>query len=265
MRERTWISRLPAWAQDGVRAAAPAVAIILVGGTFMAVLSPFDTDALTWPAAWVYWVAMMAVGAGGGTLATRWTGRWAAYWPLWLQWLVIAAAAAVPVSAVVLLLNGVAVGRGPALVWWPLTYFYVFVVSGAVTGVMFLVSLVQERDRAAEHARERASGAPSRAPFFDRLPAKLKGATLYALQSEDHYVRVHTSAGDDLILLRLADAEKELEPHNGLRVHRSWWVARDAVASVARGDGRMTLTLVNGVDAPVSRTYARRVREAGWA
>jgi len=107
-----------------------------------------------------------------------------------------------------------------------------------------------------------ASG--SRAPFLDRLPPKLKGARVLAVQAEDHYLRVHTSAGDDLILLRLADAERELESLDGLRVHRSWWVARDAVADVTRADGRMTLKLVNGVEAPVSRTYARAVRDAGW-
>jgi len=64
--------------------------------------------------------------------------------------------------------------------------------------------------------------------------------------------------------LALADAERELESLDGLRVHRSWWVARDAVADVTRADGRMTLKLVNGVEAPVSRTYARAVRDAGW-
>jgi DNA-binding LytR/AlgR family response regulator len=42
-------------------------------------------------------------------------------------------------------------------------------------------------------------------------------------------------------------------------------VARDAVAEVDRAEGRMTLKLKNGLEAPVSRTYARAVREAGWS
>ena len=46
--------------------------------------------------------------------------------------------------------------------------------------------------------------------------------------------------------------------------HRSWWVARDAVRDASRGDGRATLTLEGGIVAPVSRRYARALREAGW-
>ncbi len=35
-------------------------------------------------------------------------------------------------------------------------------------------------------------------------------------------------------------------------------------AGAARGDGRATLTLDGGLTAPVSRRYARTLREAGW-
>ncbi|HEV7386512.1 MAG TPA: hypothetical protein VGN89_16630 [Phenylobacterium sp.] len=31
-----------------------------------------------------------------------------------------------------------------------------------------------------------------------------------------------------------------------------------------RGDGRATLTLQDGAEVPVSRTYARLLRERGW-
>jgi DNA-binding LytR/AlgR family response regulator len=64
--------------------------------------------------------------------------------------------------------------------------------------------------------------------------------------------------------MRLSDAVVELEGLEGARVHRSWWVARDAVTDARRGDGKATLTLENGVEAPVSRAYARALREAGW-
>ena len=64
--------------------------------------------------------------------------------------------------------------------------------------------------------------------------------------------------------MRLSDAVGELEGLEGARTHRSWWVARDAVRDVARNDGRAALTLASGVVAPVSRRYARALREAGW-
>jgi DNA-binding LytR/AlgR family response regulator len=100
--------------------------------------------------------------------------------------------------------------------------------------------------------------------FLERLPPKLRGAAMWAVEAEDHYLRLHTSKGQDLILMRLADAVAELEGIEGLQVHRSWWVARDAVSDIARGDGRATLTLQDGSQVPVSRTYARVLREKGW-
>jgi hypothetical protein len=99
---------------------------------------------------------------------------------------------------------------------------------------------------------------------LDRLPPRLRGGEIYAVEAEDHYLRLHTSKGQDLILLRLSDAVAELEGVEGAQTHRSWWVAKAAVRDAKRGDGRATLTLTSGVEAPVSRAYARTLREAGW-
>jgi DNA-binding LytR/AlgR family response regulator len=105
---------------------------------------------------------------------------------------------------------------------------------------------------------------PTPPKFLERLPLKLRGAEVWAVEAEDHYLRLHTSKGQDLILLRLSDAVDELEGIEGAQVHRSWWVARDAIAEAVRGDGRATLTLKDGAEVPVSRTYARLLRERGW-
>jgi DNA-binding LytR/AlgR family response regulator len=115
---------------------------------------------------------------------------------------------------------------------------------------------------------ERRSPAPttaSAAPrFLERLPPKLRGAELFAVEAEDHYLRLHTSMGQDLLLMRLADAIAELEGIEGAQTHRSWWVARAAIDDIDRADGRATLTLKNGAKAPVSRTHARALRARGW-
>ena len=100
--------------------------------------------------------------------------------------------------------------------------------------------------------------------FLDRLPARLWGAEIYAVEAEDHYLRLHTSKGSDLILLRLSDAMAELEGVEGAQTHRSWWVARVGVADIRRSDGRATLLLKDGAEAPVSRTYAKALRALGW-
>lgn len=100
--------------------------------------------------------------------------------------------------------------------------------------------------------------------LYARIPSRL-GRDLLALAMEDHYVRVHTALGSDLILMRLRDAVAELDGVPGLQVHRSHWVAAQAVAGVERRpDGKLTLVLTNGLRVPVSRSYAADVRAAGW-
>lgn len=102
-----------------------------------------------------------------------------------------------------------------------------------------------------------------RAPFLDRLPAHL-GETLLCLENEDHYVRAHTPAGSALILIRMRDAVAELEGVPGERVHRSWWVARDAVVAAVRQDRNLRLRLIDGREVPVARSSVATLRERGW-
>ena len=72
-----------------------------------------------------------------------------------------------------------------------------------------------------------------------------------------------TTAGSTLVLMRFVDAVAELDGAGGLRVHRSYWVARRHVEGAARQDGRTTLRLTGGHEVPVSRTYMSAVRAAG--
>ena len=105
---------------------------------------------------------------------------------------------------------------------------------------------------------------PARPAILGRLPHRLRGAVIIAVQGEDHYVRVHTSEGEHLVWMRLRDALDELAPLEGGQTHRSWWVAKAAVRGVRRGNGRAVLTLEGGVEAPVSRSFAPALRADGW-
>ena len=99
--------------------------------------------------------------------------------------------------------------------------------------------------------------------FLRRIPARL-GTELLCIEVEDHYLRVHTALGSDLVLLRLSDAVGELDPTVGRQVHRSYWVARNAVARVERVGHRTRLILTSGAPIPVSRTYLPVLRAEGW-
>ena len=132
-----------------------------------------------------------------------------------------------------------------------------------VTVCLSAIGLVLERRREDGAAAPAAAPSPA-ATWRERLPPDLRAADLLALQAEDHYLRVHTSAGSTLILLRLGDAIAELGEEAGAQVHRSFWVARNAVEKVERDDARTVLVLRSGLRVPVSRGNQAKVREMGW-
>lgn len=98
----------------------------------------------------------------------------------------------------------------------------------------------------------------------EKLPVRLRQARLIAIEAEDHYLRIHTDAGSDLVLMRMTDACALLPEAAGARVHRSWWAARGAVEKLARREGKAELTLQGGLTVPVSRAMRAGLREQGW-
>lgn len=239
--------------------------IVAVGaGVFLAISGAFGSGGTPLGQRLIYWISMLVVGGfwgqACGALVTRFIDPDARPW-----------AATAALTAVI---------TGPLTigVWAATGLFFnqrLFPVEALIhflppvlliTAVLSALNVFLGRERPVETHASPPGAAPAR--FLERLPPKLRGARLIAVQAEDHYLRLHTDRGSDLILMRLSDALAELEGLEGAQTHRSWWVARDAVAAVARGDGRAALTLNGGPDceliAPVSRRYAKALREAGW-
>jgi len=232
--------------------------IAAAGGVFMAVVGAFGSGDAPLAPRLLYWLSVMLTGGFAGIVVSELVNRggWFDDRPA-LQGGLIAVALSAPLTVAVWAETNLFFGRVPRLDDLAVYVGPVFVVTCAMTALNYLA----QRTPAETHAAP-AGAAPAR--FLDRLPARLRGGRLYAVEAEDHYLRLHSSKGQDLILMRLSDAVAELEGVEGARVHRSWWVARDAVAAARRGDGRATLTLPDGVEVPVSRAYARALREAGW-
>lgn len=143
----------------------------------------------------------------------------------------------------------------------PVQFVYVYVVCLVMTFLGVLIS--RARQPHAVPVTEPDTGAVAR--FLDRLPVKYRGADLWAVSSEDHYLRIHTNRGQELILMRLADAVRELAGAEGVQVHRSWWVAKAGVGDTRRDNGKLVLVLKSGTEVPVSRTYLAAAKEAGLA
>gem|GEM_PF-1927804 len=83
------------------------------------------------------------------------------------------------------------------------------------------------------------------------------------LQAEEHYLRVGGPRRSHLVRYRMRDAVAELPPELGLRVHRSYWVARHAVRRVEPAGKSLVLTLEDGTRVPVSLAYREAARQAG--
>lgn len=97
--------------------------------------------------------------------------------------------------------------------------------------------------------------------FQRRLPYELR-APLVRIEAQDHYLNVVSTKGSTLILMRLGDAIAELSAQ-GIRVHRSHWVALGGVDRPRRVKGRDVLVMSDGVEVPVSRSYRAAAQKAG--
>lgn len=127
-------------------------------------------------------------------------------------------------------------------------------------------AVVPARAGAADGVGEAEGGpVPEDAPprLFDRLSPGF-GGPVVALQGEDHYVRVHAPDHGELVLMRLRDAIAEMDGAEGEQVHRSWWVAREAVAGTERNGRLVQIRLRNGMLVPVARDSVERLRAGGY-
>ncbi|MBV1866331.1 MAG: LytTR family transcriptional regulator DNA-binding domain-containing protein [Marinosulfonomonas sp.] len=84
---------------------------------------------------------------------------------------------------------------------------------------------------------------------------------VFRVSVRDHYVDVFTDRGTETLLLRFRDAIDELDDIPGLQVHRSHWVAEDAVSGLEREAGRLFVRLSDDSRVPVSRGYRAEVED----
>ncbi len=172
--------------------------------------------------------------------------------------------------AIVLVLEGLlAAGGGNAAPWQVIAMVaakvaIIVIGSSLIVGVVIVERPgggVPEADAKPQTPPEEETPPPPRhAAFLERLPAAI-GTELSHLTMRDHYLEVHTRAGQAMLLMRLFDAVAELADYDGFQIHRSHWVARDAVARLAREGRGLFVELSNGVRLPVSRSFRQQVQE----
>ena len=235
--------------------------LLTIMGMIVAELGPFGTSELPMLRRHAYWFLCIVggglIGVGVDALLSRQSpGAW--------RRLPLTVIGMTPlVTAYVVAVSRWLFGarRAPGEVM--LLAWQVFVVSLAIMTARALVW--REPKRLVETRTIIAPPLPeAEATFRLRLSARRRAARLIAVEAYDHYLRVHTDAGEELVTARFADALEDLAGAHGYRTHRSWWVAADAVQSVTWRRGAGEAQLAGGVIAPVSRSYGPALREAGW-
>jgi hypothetical protein len=203
------------------------------------------------------WLGMIVVGGGLAGLLVPPTVRVlrAAGAPLG-----VAVALAIPVTAAPISLFAAAFGLWA---WSPVArtltpadwYFKTLFVELFLAGLWFASEVVIRR-----LGRGPGFAAVQPAPVLPRQnPAS---DPVICLQMEDHYVHVHRRGGARLELLSLRDAIR-CYGGEGLRVHRSWWVATSAIEAVERDGRNLRLRLAGGLIVPVARRNVARLRVLG--
>ena len=110
-----------------------------------------------------------------------------------------------------------------------------------------------------EASNTRVEAEESADTFVARLPRAI-GNDLVVVSSDMHYLHVHTTGGQCMLLGTLKEVAAELG-EAGLRVHRSHWVARDHVTKLIRDGQSLFCHLSNGARVPVSRRKRKQVSE----
>ncbi|MEL7430603.1 MAG: LytTR family transcriptional regulator DNA-binding domain-containing protein [Pseudomonadota bacterium] len=226
------------------------VAIILF------VSGPFGTaTSMAFPERFAYWVIIagctfavglfcslflgeVLTGLGMGDLASR---------------VVSGAASGFPVTAVVWFVSRYLFDRDVLQTGVELLVlaFQCVLIAASVSLIFYLLTKKPEEVQVPLRENERSL-------FIQRLPLHL-GTDLISLQSQDHYLKVTTKKGSELLLMRMGDACQELEAVDGMQVHRSWWVSSTHVTELVKRGGKTVLKLSDGQEVPVSRGFAKTV------
>jgi hypothetical protein len=248
-------------------------------GLVLGLIGPFGTfDLLATAPRLAYWLAVISLNWLLADAVLRRLDAVAGAWmpiPSLTVPLVGACLAAVPATGVVALANGL------SAIGWPddvaVLFGRVLLLLAAIALPVYTWEDMQERiaampdpapsegaasEAAPSETETRQPGGDGLSLFAARLSAPLRGRLL-CLEMQDHYLKIHHSGGSEMLLCRMEDAVRELGSL-GQRVHRSWWVAADAVESVEREGQRTLLRLTDGRRVPVGRSFRPALKAAGW-
>ncbi len=258
-----------------VRWIAVELLVMALIGLVFGFLGPFGTYAMPVALRLAYWVGFIIIGYAifrPVSISAGWL-RESIAMPFWTAELLATAIAALPLTFLIgFAMSGM---RFDPSLWgdrFLLLYLQCALIGFGIFLFMRLLfgpdspeteSDATQETKLPEMTPEPAKIVPVQTKLHDRLSPGFP-SPITALGVEDHYVRVHSAERTEMLLLRLSDAIGEMAPIEGMQVHRSWWVARDAIVTSKRDGRNLYLSLSGGLDVPVSRAYVTKLKQTGW-
>lgn len=241
-----------------------------VMSVFGVIAEPFGTEQLSLAGRIVFWPVILAISILIGTairVIVREYLRWRRYA---IEAPVVAALATLVLPPICLALAQMLAATGHFEPRWSDVAAYVFIMSMAISTLRHALAaswVGQPLPLRAEAEPDRPTAPPALAlPALPRLLSRIDPdlrAPIIRLQMNNHYVDVVTETGVESLLMRFADAMAETEGAEGLQVHRSHWVAREAICGLYRGRGKVVLRMRDGAVVPVSRSHLGTVLALG--
>jgi hypothetical protein len=233
-------------------------AIALLAGAVIGLLGPFGTYSFALSNRLVYWIAIIGINWLLCAVTLREIERLFPpdrIYSLIAVPLLTSLVLVVPATAVVF-----SVGRliEPALTpnIVPLLGMVFLLLVVLATPGYVIRRLIRQRHEPGikpRDSRESAVTPDNESTFFARFTPPIRGP-ITSIESQDHYLVVRGPEDRRMIHCRMNDAQRELGAV-GIRVHRSWWVAKDAIERRLRRNGRHYLELTDGQLIPISRAY----------
>ena len=134
----------------------------------------------------------------------------------------------------------------------PLLEFYVFLLPTVLVWCCLLVLIEPTSNTVSRIAK---SGAESNSETNDtELESLLNREQVLHIMACDHYLEISCVSGRHLVRGKMKDAVTLLQNQDGMQVHRSHWVAKQAIANTLREGRDLKLVLTSGKKVSVSRS-----------
>jgi hypothetical protein len=132
------------------------------------------------------------------------------------------------------------------------------------------IDLEKEPDRAAQETLtaaspfliERGNGQHNTVVFGGtRIPA----SSILHIRAEGNYVRIYTAHSTYFEATTMKGVLSQIPVHLGLHTHRSHWVSYSAIQGIVKDGRGLKVSLMSGVQVPVSRSNLDKVRNLAFS